>query len=331
MKKEQEKKMTLEEYQKRHARPYNKKVMKVILYVVCSVLALVIIYFLFSLVFKIYEIFDKNVISLYISIPIALLIFVLIFIIPLIKIQKAKVFETQNVTSRNIKEVKKQNKRLREQLADEIIDLQANTTDVDWYKEESVGKLAIARHTHDDKALRVALSEIYNTDIKKSSRSIIFKAALQVGITTALAQNEKIDTLLSVTANMALINKLVYLYGFRPNDRQMINIYQTVIVSALAAYGAGSSASKITGKLLSNIPLVGFLVDAVSQGLVNAAFTAIVGFQTRVYLRKEFRLQDVLEDVTFEEETIQDMASEIKDKIVEAIKEKEPKKARANS
>ena len=328
--KNEQKKMTLEEYQKKHAKPYNKKIMKVILFTACCILALIIIYCLFSLVLKIYEMFDKNVVSLYIGIPIALVVFTLIYIIPLVKIQRARVFETQNVTSRNIKEVRKQNKKLRESLADGIIDLQANTADVDWYKEETVGKLAIARHTHNDEELRKALSEIYNTDIKKSSRNIIFKEALQVGITTALSQNEKIDTLLSLTVNMSLIKKLVYLYGFRPNDRQMINIYQTVIVSALAAYGAGSSASKITGKLLSNVPLVGLLVEAVSQGLVNATFTAIVGFQTRKYLRKEFHLQDVLEDVTFDEDNIQDMASTIKDRLVETIKEKEPKKAKAS-
>ena len=330
MKNEQEKKMTLEEYQKKHARPYDKKVMKIILYAACCVLALVIIYFLFSLVLKIYEIFDKNVISLYVSIPIALLIFVLIYVIPLIKIQRVGAFETQNVTSRNIKEVKKHNKKFRERLADGIIDLQASTSDVDWYKEESVVKLANARRTNNDEALRETLSEIYNTDIKKSSKGIIFKEALQVGVATALSQNDKIDTLISVTANIALIKKLVYLYGFRPNDRQMVNIYQTVIVSALAAYGTGTAASKITGKLLSNIPLVGFLVEAVSQGLVNATFTAIVGFQTRKYLRKEFHLQDVLEDVTFEEDNVQEMASAIKDKLVETMKEKEPKKAKAS-
>ena len=328
--------MTLEEYQKKHARPYNEKAARTFLFIIAAAIALIVIFCLFSIVKQTYELFEKNVISLYVSIPIAVIIFILIYVVPLIKINSYKPFITDNVNSGNIREAKKHNKQLRENIADKMIDLQAKTNDVDWYNEQSVGQLAIARHTKDDAALRAALGQIYNNDVKKAANRIIRRHALRVGITTALSQNEKIDTLFSITFNLGLIKNLVYLYGFRPNDKELVKIYQSVIVNSLVAYGSGqltvslgSAVVKKMGKVAESVPffgaLVGTAVDSVSQGIINGIFTIIVGFQVKRYLVREYHLQDILEDVTLEEESeseINEIAISLKDDIISSVKSK---------
>lgn len=325
--------MTLEDYQKKYSKPYNKKRIRGILIIAICVVAIFLIYCLFSLVLKIYEATNKNIVSLYISIPAAVLFFIVCFIVPLIKLSKLEAFETQNVSSKNIKEVQRHNKKIREQLADSIIDLQAKDVDVNWYNEETVGKLAIARHSHDDKLLIDNLNKIYSCDIKKSSRNMIFKSALQIGVATALSQNEKVDTLFSITTNIALIKKITFLYGFRPNDRQMTNIIRNVLLSSLVAYGSQNITSAIGNavgqKIASStktVPVIGgvisTVVDSISQGIINASLTIIIGTQTKHYLKKEYNLQNILNDVVFEEDDVEEMIGQIKGDLVSAVKNK---------
>ena len=283
MEKEQEiKKLTLEEYQKKYSKPYNEKAMKAIIFILICVIALVIIFCLFSLVVKIYELCDKNNVALYVSIPVAALIFLLVFVIPLLRLHKIKPFIVDNVSGANLKDVQKHNKKLREDIADKTIDLHAKTANLYWYNDETVGKLAVARQTKDDNALRQALSDMYKNDVKRAANKMIRQQALQVGITTALSQNEKIDTIFAVSFNISLIKNIVYLYGFRPNDKQLVKMYQSVAASALVAYGSGqltvslaSTVVKKMGKSAESVPFFGALihtaVDSISQGIINAA------------------------------------------------------------
>lgn len=319
--KENEEQMTLEEYQKRYAKPYNVKTVKLFLFVAYAFLALVIIFCLFSLVIQIYNACDKNAIALYVSIPIAVIIFIAIYIIPVLKIHSLKPFMTQNISFANVKQAKKYNRELREKIADQIIDMQAKIGNCDWYNEEAVGKLAIARHTHDDGALRSALLNLYNTDINKTANAMIRRSALQVGLFTALSPSDKLDTALVVAYNTKLIKDIMFLYGFRPNDRELTKIYYHILTSALLAYGL--SNMNIGGKFLEGIPFVGAALDALSQGVGNATITTLIGIQTKKYLMKEYKLQDVLEDVLVNEENLVDViVSGVKDDIAKQMKGK---------
>lgn len=314
-----EEKMTLEEYQKKYSKPYNVKVIKTWLFVAYAVIALIIIFCLCSLVLQIYETFDKNVISLYVSIPIAVLVFVGIYVIPLIRIQRLKPFKTQNVSNTNLKEVKKYNKELREKIADQIIDIQSKVGNSDWYNEQAVGKLAIARHTHDDAALRNELTNLYNNDIKKASHKIIRDKSLQVGLYTALSPSDKLDTAIVLANNTKLIKDIFYLYGFRPNDRELMKVYYQIVTNALLSYGL--SKANLGGKILEGVPFVGPILDALIQGLTNGGFTAFLGFQAQKYLMKEYRLQDILEDVVVEDENeVNVIISDIKADITKELK-----------
>jgi len=331
----EERKMTLEEYQKKYSRPRNEKAAKIFLFLFAAAIAVIIIFCLFSVVTKVYEMCEKNVVSLWISIPIAVIIFIIIYLVPLIKLKKLKPFITQGVNRDNLKEVQKYNKALRESIADKMIDLHSKTNDVDWYGDKAIGQLAIARHTRDDGALRAALLDIYKSDVKKAAHKMIRKHAVRVGITTALSQNEKVDTIFSVAFNLDLIKNLVYLYGFRPSDSQLVKIYQGVIMDALVAYGCGqitgsigNAVAKKVGSALSNVPvlgsLVGTAVDSISQGLINATLTTTVGFQTINYLMKEYKLQDVLDDVTLSEDEadVKQLLDSLKKDISDGVKNK---------
>ena len=331
-KNDENKKMTLEEYQKKYSKPYNEKAAKSFLFIFGAAIGLIIIFCLFSICYKIYEIND---IAGYISIGVAVLIYLFIYVIPLIKIKNTKSFMT-NVNSENVKEAKKFNKKLREDIADKMIDLSQKTTDVKWYSEERIGKLAIARQTHNDDLLKESLTEAYKTDINKVCNKMIRDHALKVGVTTAISQNEKIDTLFVVIYNLSLIKDIIFLYGFRPNDRQLSKIYRNVIGDAIIAYGLGNATGSMAsgvvkkmGKGLDGLPLIGSaintVIDSVAQGVINSTLTVMIGVQTKKYLLKEYKLQNILDNVIISEEELEKEAVELSSNLKQDIKEESKK------
>ena len=330
-------KMTLEEYQKKYSKPYNEKAAKSFLFIFAAAIGVIIAFCLFSIVMKIYEISNKNNIALYVSIAVAVLIYIALYVIPLFKIKNTKSFMT-NVTSENASYAKKYNKKIREGIADKMIDLSEKADDVKWYSDEQIGKLAVARQTNNDQGLKDALTTTYKTDVKKAGYKMIREHALKVGVTTAISQNEKIDTMFVIIYNLGLIKDLIFLYGFRPNDRQLAKIYKTVIADAVIAYGLGNATSSMAsgvvkkmGKGLDGIPILGSaistVIDSLAQGFINSTLTVMIGFQTRKYLLKEYKLQDILDDVIITEEELENEAIEMSDNLKQDIK-KQAKEAK---
>lgn len=326
-KKDENKKITLEEYQKKYSKPYNEKAAKSFLFIFGCAIGIIIIFCLFSICLKIYEL---NKIAGYISIGVAVLIYLVVYVIPLIKIKNTKAFIT-NVDSSNVKQAQKINKKIRESLADKMIDLSENTTDTSWYSSENIGKLAVARQTNNDNSLKEALTTTYKTDVNKACNKMIREHALKVGVTTAISQNEKIDTLFVVIYNLSLIKDIIFLYGFRPNDRQLSKIYRNVIGDAIIAYGLGNATGSMAtgvvkkmGKGLNGIPILGSaihtVIDSVAQGVINSTLTVMIGFQTRKYLMKEYNLQNILDNVIVTEEELDNEALEMSSNLKQDIK-----------
>lgn len=329
----EEKKMTLEEYQKKYSKPENIKTAKAFLFIVAASIGIIVFVALFFVVSRLFEIHQ---IAGYSGAAIAVIVYIFIYIIPLIKMTRTKSFMV-NVDSTNAKEAQKYNRELRNDIADKMIDFTANTEGVSWYNSERIGRLAIARQTKNDSDTKAILTEIYDTDVKTISNKIIRDHALKVGITTALSQSKNIDTLFVVAYNLSLIKDIVFLYGYRPSDAKLAKIYQVVILNSLIAYGLGAggvstAASKFGGKALEGIPLVGkslgTLVDSVAQGIINSTLTAIIGFQTKKYLKKEYHLQDILDEIVIDEEVEeteeQEMVESLKEEIKSKAKEKKP-------
>lgn len=326
-------KMTLEEYQKKYSKPVNTKSAKIFLFIFAASIGVVVFFCLFQITTKIY---DMNKIAGYIAIGVSVIIFILIYLLPLFKLSKTKAFIT-NVSKKNAKEAQKYNQALRESLADKMIDLHAKTNNVSWYSEEKIGKLALARHLKNNKETKKVLTDIYKTDVNKAANKMIRDHALKVGIATAISQSEKVDTLFVVAYDLNLIKDIIFLYGFRPSDAELAKIYRNVLADALVSYGLNSLTSNLGTTVATKISsmgkgmpivggVIGTVVDSVTQGIINSSLTVIIGTQTKKYLMKEYRLQDILDEVIItdeeEEKEAEEMISSLKDDIKNAKKGK---------
>lgn len=310
-------KITLEEYQKNNTNSDYIKAAKSYLLIVEQVVGLIVIAVLFFLVLRLFEIHE---IAGYVGIALSIIVFILFYIVPIIKIHRTKSFMT-NVDNTNVRQAQKFNKMLREELADKIIDAVTKVGDVKWYSDENVEKLSVARRTKNDTELKNVLTKIYTTDIKKNANNMIGKCALSVGDVTAMSQSELIDTSVILIFEMKLIKDLVYLYGYRPTDPQMIKIMQTVFYNSLLTYGVSisfSSVANFISNATNSLPIIGTLIGSVAQGIVNSTFVVIIGNQTKKYLVKEFHLQNVLDNVELmdtveeQEKLVKSVAEEVK-------------------
>ena len=320
--KTEEKKMTLEEYEKNYnAKPRNVKAIKSLTFIFVASIGIIIVTCLTMLVMKLFEI---HKVAGYCGIGVSVLLIIILYFIPIIKIKNTKAFVT-TVNYSNVKEAKKFNKKMREDIADKMIDLSSKVENIGWYSSDSIGKLAVARHTKNDDALKVALTNLYNTDVKVASNRLIRDHAIKVGVATALSQSEVLDTLFVSIYDLNLIKELVFLYGYRPSDAELMKIYRTVINNSLIAYGLNAGTTGIfnkVGNALSKNSIVGAVVgtaiESVSQGIINGSLTVVIGFQTKRYLKKEYKLQDILDEVVIEDdvesemELIKEVKSEIK-------------------
>lgn len=347
-KKKEPQKLTLEQYQQKYSRPENIAAAKTYLFILGAAIGIIIAVALFFVVLRLFEIHE---IAGYVGIVVALLLFVLVYIVPLVKINKKKSFIT-NIRDRDAKYAKKHNKQLREEIADKMIDVTVNIEGVSWYSDAMISELIQARHTRNDKELKKALTKIYKTDVKNAGNKMIRNSSVKVGLTTALSQSEYLDILFVVVYDLKLIKDLVYLYGYRPNESQMIKIYQTVITNSLIAYGVSTGTNNI-GKTFGNSVLnafekasnslnpftssVGAIVGGIAgtalessiQFVINSTFTAIIGYQTKKYLLKEYHLQDILDEIEIEDTPEEEakMIDSIKTEIKDNLQNK-PKKSK---
>ena len=325
--KNEENKISLEEYIEKYTQPRNFKEIKLFFVLLVTAIGIVIAFMMFSFVEKLFAI---HKVAGYIGVAISLLIFLFLYIVPIVKITTSKHFIT-NVNRENARAAQKHNARLREEIADKMIDLSISTNGNGWYSDAKIVPIALARAKKDSKALKAALMDIYNTDIKKASRKMIRDVSFQVGLTTTISQSERVDSLIVTVSEINLIKKLVFLYGYRPNDAQMLKIYKNVITNALLAYGIQSATTSIAGgigKLIGGaakeIPFISTVIGSVTDGTINATLTTIIGFQTIRYLKREYKLQDILDGVEIEdsEEEERALITEIKKDISSASKKK---------
>ena len=288
--------MTLDEYQQSKLHSKEIKSAKSLMSILAVGIGVAIAFYLFSIVLKLFEIND--VIG-YIGTVVSIIIFGFLYLVPVLKIYRSKTFITK-VTSANVDKAQKHNKRLREELADNMIDAVSKVDGLDWYADDQIKNLAIARHTRNDNELKKTLSAIYSTNIKKTSDSLIRKCALQVGVSTAISQSDMIDSLLILVFETKLIKDLVYLYGYRPSDSEMVIIMKKILRNSFLAYGISITAEglgQIVSGAMGTIPIVGSLVSSGIQGITNGSFAVMIGLQTRKFLINNFHLQDMLDNV----------------------------------
>ena len=323
-------KMTIYEYEQRYVKRENARGAKFLLWFVSGLIGVFLLFIMVSLFLRVYE-FNE-----YIGYGVggvSILIYIFVFIVPLVKILRTGYFIT-NVNAYTAGKAKRHNKKLRHNIAKKIIDLTAKVDGVGWYDSETVGKLAISLHAGDEEGVKMHLTSLYSGSVKKSAKQLIFKSSLKSAMYSALSQTSKVDSALVVFVNMQLIKDLVFLYGFRPSDTKLVKIFIRVLQNALIAYGLGgmqigNGVVKTMGDAVRGIPLLGSaiaaLVDSSVQGLTNGTLTTVIGFQTIKYMNDEYKLQNILDGIE-----IAETPEELKEACAELEKEikKEQRKAK---
>ena len=311
-------KMTIYEYEQKYVKRQNVKGAKVLLRIFAAILGVFLFVLLFLVAMRVY---DLNEYAGYAAGGVCLLLYIFIFVIPLIKIMRAPYFMT-NVNAQTASSAQRHNRKVRQDLADKMINFTAKVEGVGWYDSELVGKLAIARNAGDDDALKEHLTALYKGPVKKTAKSLIMKSSLRSAMYSALSQSEKIDAALVIVINTQLIKDIVFLYGFRPSDVRLAKIFVSVIRNSLFALGlggmnVGNAVVKTMGDAVKGIPILGSListvVDSSVQGLVNGTLTALIGYQTIKFLNTEYNLQNILDgiDVSESEAELQETCTEL--------------------
>ncbi len=318
----EEKKMTIYEYEEKYVKRQNVKGASLVLRLLAALVAIFFAWGLFSISKEIWEL---NEYAGYVAAGISVLLFIIFYIVPVVKILRSDYFVT-NVNYKTAGAAKRRNRALRRQIGEKIVDLSSNVAGVGWYDSANVEQLEAALVGRDDEGIKKSLSALYQGSVKKSAKDIIFRCSLKSAMYSAISQSNKTDALLVAVVNLQMIKDIVFLYGFRPSDTRLVRIFAAVVRNSLVSYGLGglkigNGIVKTMGDAAKGIPILGsaisVLVDSSVQGLTNGTLTAIIGFQTIRYLNTEYKLQNILDgvDVAETEEELNLACKEIENEL----------------
>lgn len=311
-------KMTIYEYEQKYVKRQNARGAKFALRVAIAIVGVFLLVMLALVTVNVYQI---NEYVGYGVGAVCILLYIILFIVPTVKIMRSSYFVT-NVNSFTAAQAKKHNRKVRHDIAEKIINLTSTVDGVGWYDSEPVTRMAEALRAGDEDKLKLAMTDLYKGSVKKSAKSLIFKASMRSAMYSAVSQSAKIDAALVIFVNVQLVKDLVFLYGFRPSDARLIQILGRVLQNSLIAFGLGglnigNTVVKTMGDAVKGIPILGSaisaLVDSSVQGLANGTLTAVIGYQTIRYLSKEYNLQNILDgvDVSETEEEFEETCVEL--------------------
>ncbi|MDY6003285.1 MAG: DUF697 domain-containing protein [Bacilli bacterium] len=177
-----------------------------------------------------------------------------------------------------------------------------------------------------------------NGVIYKKAQSLIWKRSISCGALTALSQDAIVDIGIVVVKDMQLIKDLVWLYGFRPTNKEMNALMIKIIKGVCLSIGLNTLpkgtvlASKILRKDSSNliVQLFGSVLDMGAQFLGNGVMTYLVGRQTILTLIKEYRFQELFRqyidsieelEIPTNPNIIKNLNNEIKNELINKSKE----------
>lgn len=150
-------------------------------------------------------------------------------------------------------------------------------------------KSALEASINDPMLLKNALSEIFDSTIKKEINKIIISHAESVFISTAISQNGRLDAIAVLTINLKLIKELVMKCGFRPSYASLGRLSFNIMTSAIIAesledmkFSELFPTSSINA--LAEIPFLKTITGSLAQGSGNALLSLRVGIICRNYL-----------------------------------------------
>lgn len=318
----QEQKLSIYEYEEKYVRRQNARGAKLLIGLLAGVIGIFIGWCLFSFTMQLWNVHPY---AGYAGAAVSVILFVFLFVLPLVKILHSDYFIT-NVNAEYAGKAKRHNKRVRRNIAEKMVDFHHSVSGIGWYDSKSMDDLKTALRTNDDALIKTTLSGLYKGKVKKTAKEIIFKCALKSAAFSTVSQSSRTDALLVAVVNLQMIKDIVFLYGFRPSDTKLVKIFGAVVRNSLVSYGLGSlqignAVVKTMGDAASGIPFLGSaisaLIDSSIQGLTNGTMTAVIGFQTIRYLNREYRLQNILDGVEVAEtqEELAEACAEIKDEL----------------
>jgi len=330
-KKTENKKMTVYEYEDKYVKKQNTKGAAIIIKFIIGIIGIFLFKCLLDITMSVY---GMNKYAGYVAAAVSAALYIAFFIVPIIKILRTDYFMV-NINSFTAKKAQQHNKELRNRIADKFIDYTVNVDGATWYSDKLIADLEKARKKGDDVKVKEILTALYTSDVKKAAKDIIVKCSVKSGLYSAVSQTDKIDASLVLVVNMQMIKDIVFLYGFRPSDAKLLNIFRKVMRNSLIAYGLGgvkigNSVVKTMGDMAKSIPILGsaisVLVDSSVQGLSNGTLTAVIGYNTIKYLSEEYRLQDILDgiEIAENEDEFKETCSEVEKQLkgVSGITEK---------
>ena len=143
--------------------------------------------------------------------------------------------------------------------------------------------------------LLVNLNAVFQNTVKKQLNKIIINNAKIVMISTAICQSARFDMITVFSVNLKMIKELVEKCGFRPSMKNLSKLTIKVFGTALIAEGLENLTiddvmPKTAMNAISEVPLLGKVLESVVQGAANALLTVRIGCVARRYLFSDGRV-----------------------------------------
>ncbi len=305
---------SFKEYQDYHVKSSQEKRSRAILILLTLMGYLVGIGLFASITRNIYE---RNKIAGYCVGGLLTLFYTIIFILILVDIYSRHSFDLdfskQNQNKRN---AENKNNRIRWKRAENIVSQSESIKELYTKKKEDslaldkltkqirhYGKSIPSYKSKDSTELAENLSirRKKNGVIYKKAKGRIWKKAVLCGTLTAVSPDTLVDAGIIVIKNRERIKDIVWLYGFRPSNKERNRIRIKVVTSACVGLGLSSMprgvslASKIFKKDSSStrVQRLGSVIDRGAQLIGNGARTYIIGRYTIRARLSEYHRQDV--------------------------------------
>ena len=319
--------ISIEKYERESIINESTKGLKTAVRIIVGVLLFLIIMTMYNVCSSIYNI---NIYAGHLCLIAFIIAIIYFFIHPIYRLIKKSYF-ILDYDETNVKAVKEHNDKVIISMAKNIINLSENMEGEVWYNKLYVEELKSELESKNIMALRVGVTKIINTSIRKKSNDLIIKWSVKTGVLTAISQSDVLDSVFVVIINLLLVKDLVFLYGFRYSIFKLLKTFIGVFVSAATAYGLQnanigknvlSMLSGVLRKFGRSIPMpatvitsaIEVVADSSAQGMGNAIMTAFIGYQAISYLNQEYNLQDELKgiDLLDEDYEFKETAKEIK-------------------
>lgn len=219
-----------------------------------------------------------NVYLEYIFYGISIILFIILFLRPIILIVFSPSFSLDELFSEE--ENARKNYSMYKKVANNLLK-------EEYIKEEE--KVLIRDNINDAMLLKETLSRIFDDTIKKELNKMIIHHAETVFVSTAISQNGKLDAIAVISINLKLIKNLVLKCGFRPSyyslGKLSVNVLSTAIIAETLEDMNFSELFPSTGaNALAEIPFLKTITGSFAQGIGNALLSLRVGIIARNYL-----------------------------------------------